>query len=127
MSHGNDDSFATSNSELMSFEEIMEPIKACPTLLNKLKMFFFQPCRGDKEMESNRGSQMSDHHEINSSSYLQSNMNKNIATKFDDEFDLLIGCSTLACHLSVNVDKEEGSFFIKSFCNGFNDAYKNMS
>ena len=52
MSHGNEDNIVTSDSELISFDEIMAPIKSCPTLLNKPKMFFFQACRGEKEMKS---------------------------------------------------------------------------
>ena len=53
MSHGNDDKIMASNSEEISFEEIMKPIKDCETLKNKPKLFFFQACRGDKEMEAN--------------------------------------------------------------------------
>ena len=51
MSHGTEDNIVTSGSQLISFEEIMTPIKTCPTLLDKPKMFFFQACRGDKQME----------------------------------------------------------------------------
>ena len=45
MSHGNEDNIVTGDNKLMNFKEIMAPIKSCPTLLNKPKMFFFQACR----------------------------------------------------------------------------------
>ena len=136
MSHGKNDNIITSDNQEISFEEIMAPIKSCKSLFNKPKMFFFQACRGDKEMESrtssassksSRGAQMCDHQEINSlSSHLQSNLNKKIATKFENESDLLIYFSTLPNHLSWSVDKSEGTLFIKSVCDVFNDAYKDL-
>ena len=52
MSHGNDDNIVTKDNKELSFEEIMAPIKSCPTLFIKPKLFFFQACRGEKEMES---------------------------------------------------------------------------
>jgi hypothetical protein len=137
MSHGDEDKIFTSDNQLISFEKIMTPIKLCKSLFNKPKMFFFQACRGDKEMESransasstksSQGVKISDHQEINSlSSNLQSNLNKKIATKFENESDLLIYFSTLPNHLSWSVDKKEGTLFIKSVCDVFNDAYKNL-
>ena len=60
------------------------------------------------------------------SSNLQSNVNKKIATKFENESDLLIYYSTLPNHLSWSNDKKEGTIFIKSLCDVFNDAYKNL-
>jgi hypothetical protein len=137
MSHGNEDNIVTSDSKLISFEEIMAPIKSCSTLFKKPKLFFFQACRGKKEMDSRASSASStksyqnnvltDNLEINSSpSNLQSNINKNIATKFENESDLLIFYSTLPNHLSWSVDENEGTIFIKSFCDVFNDAYKNL-
>ena len=42
MSHGNEDKIVTRDNQEMSFEEIMAPIKLCPTLINKPKLFFFQ-------------------------------------------------------------------------------------
>ena len=106
MSHGNQDKIVTKDNKLMSFEKIMAPIKKfCPTLDNKPKMFFFQACRGEKEMESRgssasstksfKGTKMTD---TSPTSDLQSNANKNIATKFENESDLLIYYSTLPNH-----------------------------
>ena len=37
MSHGNEDNIVTKDNKLISFEEIMSPIKSCPTLMNKAK------------------------------------------------------------------------------------------
>ena len=135
MSHGDEDNIVTSDNQFISFEEIMSPIKSCKSLFNKPKMFFFQACRGDKEMgsiassaistKSSQAEEMSDHQEINSlSSNLQLNLNKTIANKFENESDLLICFSTLPNHLSWSVDKSEGTIFIKSVCDVFNDAYK---
>ena len=129
MSHGNEDNIVTSDSELISFEEIMAPIKSCKSLMNKPKMFFFQACRGDKEMGSRASSAgltnpATDHLEtVSSSSNLQSNK---IATKFESEADLLIYYSTLPNHLSWSNDKKEGTFFIKSVCDILRNAYKNL-
>jgi hypothetical protein len=133
MSHGNEDKIVTSDNKLMSFEEIMTPIKSCETLRKKPKIFFFQACRGENEIESrvdspsstnsSKGAQMSD---TGPSTYLQSNISKKIATKFENESDLLIYYSTLPNHLSWSLDKKEGTIFIKSFCDVFAKAYKNL-
>jgi caspase 7 len=132
MSHGNGDNFVTSNSELMSFEEIMAPIKSCPTLLNKPKMFFFQACRGEKEMKSTPKSRISSASSIKSSKDLPMtdsvpfNYAEKIATNFDEESDLLIYYSTLPEHYSYSHNVADGTTFIQSFCDIFNDAYKNL-
>ena len=138
MSHGTDDNFVTRNNELMRFEEIMEPIKEC--VLHKPKMFFFQVCRGDIEMtklrassasstKSNQGAKMSDKTEITSSSSIKnpkSNDNKKVASIFEHESDLLIYYSTLKDNLSFSENVEDGTIFIKSVCDVFNHAYKNL-
>ena len=131
MSHGNEDNIATKDNKLITFEEIMAPIKSCPSLFDKPKMFFFQACRGEKEMESrassasstksSRGAQPDD-----GSSNLQSNIKKK--TIFENESDLLKYFSTLPDHLSFPYANYEanGTIFIKSVCDAFNDAYKNL-
>ena len=60
------------------------------------------------------------------SSDSNSNVNKNIATKFENESDLLIYYSTLPNNLSWSNDKKEGTIFIKSFCDAFAKAYENL-
>ena len=60
------------------------------------------------------------------SSDSNSNVNKNIATKFENESDLLIYYSTLPNHLSWSNDKKEATIFIKSFCDVFAKAYENL-
>ena len=138
MSHGINDSFATSNSELMSFEEIKAPIKSCSSLENKPKMFFFQACRGEKEMEStqssrvssasskksSKGPQLTD--DLPSTSTHSKNNSKTNPTKFNEESDLFVFNSTLPHHLSYSNNVAEGTIFIQSFCQVFNDAYKNL-
>ena len=133
MSHGNEDNIVTSDNKLISFEELMAPIKSCKTLFHKPKMFFFQACRGENEMESRASSAGSTNSSKGAqpeagppSSNLQSNKNKKIATKFEKESDLLIYYSTLPNHLSWSNDKKEGTIFIKSVCDVFNDAYTNL-
>ena len=133
MSHGNGDKIVTKDNEFIGFEEIMAPIKSCPSLVNKPKMFFFQACRGENKIESRpssacsttsfKGASMND---TSPSSNLQSNVKKNIATNFNYESDLIIYYSTLPNHLSWSVDKNEGTIFIKSVCDVFAKAYKNL-
>jgi hypothetical protein len=130
MSHGKEDNIVTSDIQLMSFEEIMKPIKMCLTLFNKPKMFFFQACRGDKQMEST-GLDAKEHDHapdllLDISSNLHTYEKKNDATKFENFTDFLICYSTLPNHLSYANDEKEGTIFIKSFCDVFNDAYKNL-
>lgn len=132
MSHGNQDKIVTYDSQFISFDELMAPIKSCPSLVNKPKLFFFQACRGENQMESeSRISSASStsstaiiadgHHIITSK--LAEPFQK---TKFVNESDLLIFNSTLPNHLSWSINKNEGTIFIKSFCGVFNDAYKNL-
>ena len=144
MSHGNDDKIIASDSEEISFEEIMKPIKDCETLKNKPKLFFFQACRGDKEMEANNhrpGSGVStesghepDHKEEKTSLKMhapkqntkqETGPKPKQRTKKDNEADLLVYCSTIPDHYSFgNVAK--GTLFIKSVCKEFKKAYKNL-
>jgi hypothetical protein len=133
MSHGIDDKIVASDSEEISFEEIMAPIKSCPSLENKPKLFFFQACRGDKEMEGTNhrpdsgisttsGHGLTDH--IN-----ERNNSKNHAlkqnTKIEAESDLLVYYSTIPNHYSYGTETD-GTFFIKSLCKELNEAYKNL-
>ena len=140
MSHGNEDKIVTRDCKKMSFEEIMAPIKSCKSLSNKPKMFFFQACRGEKEMESRSnsacstesrsGAKMSDKIVITSSFSSKNSKsnddNKHVATKFEHESNLLIFNSTLPKHYSFSKNVADGTIFINSFCKVFNDAYKNL-
>ena len=127
MAHGNQDNIVTSDSQLISFEEIIAPIKSCTSLCNKPKMFFFQACRGENEMESRANSASSTR-----SIQQETDLNKFRklppiqANKSEYESDLIIYYSTLPNHLSWRVDESEGTIFIKSVCDVFNDAYKNL-
>ncbi len=142
MSHGIDDHIVTRDNKLISFADIMAPIKSCTTLINKPKMFFFQACRGDKKLESILREQLppvsqssiSSANSIKSSQIARmTDLNKFSIlppipnNKAEYESDLLVYCSTLPGHLSwSNNDPEEGTIFIKSVCDVFNDAYKNI-
>ena len=56
------------------------------------------------------------------------NYTETIATNFDGESDLLIYYSTLPDHFSYASSNNvaDGTTFIQSFCEVFNDAYKNL-
>ena len=77
---------------------------------------------------SNQGAKMSDKPEFNSSSIKnpKSNDNKKVASIFENESDLLIYYSTLPKHLSFSTKIEDGTIFIKSVCDVFIEAYKNL-
>ena len=142
MSHGNEDKIVTYDNREISFEEIMAPIKECPSLENKPKLFFFQACRGGKKMASKapkptppeqarissakgKPAEMTDHQPQQQK--MQNVTTKPKDTNIDNESDLLIYYSTLPNHLSFSRDIEEGTIFIKSVCDVFsNEAYKNL-
>ena len=146
MSHGNQDNILTSDNQRISFEEIMAPIKTCSSLVNKPKMFFFQVCRGKNEMESKKQPSLTSHSRTSSAcstkssrgniehdydirtshSVLPPNQTQKEKTKLEDETDLLVFNSTLSNHLSWTLSQKEGTIFIKSFCDVFNNAYKNL-
>ena len=120
MSHGIDDHIVTRDNQLISFDEIMAPIKSCTTLIGKPKLFFFQACRGDKELESilrdqplpisqsRRSSE--DMTDLNEFPKLPQIKNPIIPNKKSEyESDLLVFYSTLPDHLSWSRDPKEGT------------------
>jgi hypothetical protein len=137
MSHGNEDKIVTRDNQEMSFEEIMAPIKLCKTLENKPKLFFFQACRGDNEMEiprltrSDSGESTSDEQPNcnyqtgdNTSDSNESNTKKK--TSIYAESDLLIYNATLPKHYAYGT-VTNGTYFIQSVCHVFyKEAYKNL-
>jgi hypothetical protein len=147
MSHGEDDKIIASDSEEISFEEIMEPIKSCTSLENKPKLFFFQACRGDKEIEAKRqrrdsgmssssGHDPTDHNDVRTSNNNKMHAPKQntkqetksepkLRTKMETEADLLVYYSTITDHLSYG-NEAEGTLFIKSVCKQLSEAYKNL-
>jgi len=130
MSHGNKDKIVASDNEEISFKEIMQPIKeSCKSLENKPKMFFFQACRGDNEMENPRSRPNSGSSWSGNEKYLHTDMapysSKKKKTKKEQESDLFIFYSTFPGHYSF-ASMTEGSFFISSVCEVFNLAYKNL-
>ena len=145
MSHGNQDNIMTSDNKLISFEEIMAPIKTCPSLGMKPKIFFFQACRGENEIETKERPPSTSHSRSSSACSTKSGRNAKMTdnikssysplppiqtgklkTKLEDETDLLLFNSTLPNHLSWSMNENEGTIFIKSFCDVFNNAYKNL-
>jgi hypothetical protein len=146
MSHGIDDHIVTRDNQLISFDEIMAPIKSCTTLIGKPKLFFFQACRGDKELESIFRDQLppisqartSSANSIKSSQIARMSDSTNLqndkfskltpipSNKSEYESDLLVYCSTIPNHLSWSRDQEEGTIFIKSVCDVFKTAYNDI-
>ena len=143
MSHGIDDHIVTRDNQLISFAEIMAPIKSCPTLIGKPKMFFFQACRGDKKLESILREQLppisqsrtSSANSTKSSQIARMSDTTNLQNKnfsklppiqSEYESDLLVYCSTIPNNLSWSRDPEEGTIFIKSVCDVFKTAYNDI-
>jgi len=132
MSHGNEDKIVTSDNKVISFEEIMAPIKKCSSLENKPKLFFFQACRGDNEMENPRVRSRSDSGESissgegNTDSAINSDSSDTKKkTRKNAESDLLVYNATLPKHYAYGTEKD-GTVFIKNVCQVLNDAYKGM-
>jgi hypothetical protein len=135
MSHGNEDEIVTSDNKEISFEEIMAPIKECVSLKDKPKLFFFQACRGKMEIPRNksnsnlgktasRGQVTTDSHTRSNKSDSDSFSTKNETLLFA-KTDLLVYNATLPEHYAFGTEAE-GTYFIKSVCEVFNDAYKNL-
>ena len=138
MSHGNEDKLVTSDNKVISFEEIMAPIKKCSSLSDKPKLFFFfQACRGDNEMEKRRMKPRPDSGESKSSgqdttdNHTRSNqsdsdrLNTNKKTEKTTKTDLLVYNATLPDHYAFGTENN-GTYFVKSVCEVLNDAYKNL-
>jgi len=150
MSHGNKEKIVAYDNEEVSFDEIMAPIKSCESLKNKPKLFFFQTCRGEKEMEpvsltksnlpspsprATPNSEESSDESIESETNIQNDPHPNVTTnttingrtKFESESNLLVYHSTLPEHLSYSKGVKEGTIFIKCLCNVFDScAYTNL-
>jgi hypothetical protein len=127
MSHGNEDKIVTSDNKVMSFEEIMAPIKSCASLSDKPKLFFFQACRGDNEMENPRERSRSDSSAegMTDSAINSDSLDTNKKTRSNAESDLLVYNATLPKHYAFGTENS-GTYFIKSVCEVLNDAYKNL-
>jgi len=136
MSHGNEDKIVTSDNKLMSFEEIMAPIKQCSSLSDKPKLFFFQACRGENEIKKHiktrpdsgesksSGQDITDNLPKDNKS-ISNSSNTNKKTEISTKTDLLVYNATLPDHYAFGTEAE-GTHFIKSVCEVFNDAYKNV-
>jgi len=132
MSHGNKDRIVASDDNEISFEEIMAPIKACPSLEFKPKLFFFQACRGESEMENPRVEPRPDSAVSTASgnivfdNFPRDNKGpNNKKTRNSVESDLLVYNATLPEHYAYGTEAE-GTVFIKNVCKVLNEAYKDM-
>jgi hypothetical protein len=138
MSHGNEDKIVASDNEELSFEEIMAPIKSCPSLENKPKLFFFQACRGDNEITIppvitrpiSAQSKTSIGHANSDGDQTRTNvktdaLKTNKVTPITVESDLVVYNATLPKHYAFGTEKD-GTIFIKSVCEVLNEAYKEL-
>jgi hypothetical protein len=143
MSHGNDENmFYSSDNREISVEDFMAPIKLCPTLKNKPKLFFFQVCRGENEMEETRvesrpgsadqstssgGEAFVDCDQTCSDNETDANtFNTRKKTPISAEADLLVYYATLPNHLAFGTEAN-GTVLIMNVCDVFyNEAYKNI-
>jgi hypothetical protein len=139
MSHGNDEKIVTSDNKEISFEEIMAPIKSCPTLIGKPKLFFFQACRGENEffglyrqdsgINTSNGNNSTDDIPNNTSTTASSHSsnpkNKN-RTFIKFEADLLVYYATRKHYYAHANETHEGTIFIESVCEVFLEAYKGL-
>jgi caspase 7 len=124
MSHGNEDYIIASDNRNISYEEIIAPIKQCPKLIGKPKLFFFQACRGENEMVNRQDSDestSSDQTETEDEPKYKSKMNR----RLEYEADLLVNNATLPDHYAFGT-MNEGSVFVNSVCAVLNEAYKNL-
>ena len=139
MSHGNDEKIVTSDNKAISFEEIMSPIKECPTLVGKPKLFFFQACRGENEMVNREDSGVSKSNVNNpfefeeipnnsttSTSHSSNSKNDKKKTFIKFEADLLVYYATKKHYYALANNTYEGTLFIESVCQVFNEAYKGI-
>jgi hypothetical protein len=138
MSHGINDKIVASDSEEISLNEIMQPIKStCKSLENKPKLFFFQACRGKKEMAQlvrpdsgiSKTNKNIPSDTTNKTTILDESTKKEIEsnlTKIEAESDLLVYYATLPEHYAFGNNTNEGTIFIESVCTELNEAYKNL-
>ncbi len=129
MSHGNKEKIVTSDNQEISFEDIMAPIKSCVSLENKPKLFFFQACRGENEVEITRVKSRPDSGASTSSEHENTtdgpSLNTNKKTPINAESDLLVFNATLPKHYAYGTELD-GTVFIKNVCKVLNEAYKEI-
>jgi hypothetical protein len=131
MSHGKQDKITASDNIEVSFEEIMAHIKSCKSLKNKPKLFLFQSCRGENEMELIDVSTKSTEQQLKLNKIKMTDANSigqtGDITILEYESDLLIFFSTLPNHSSfAYLDIHEGTYFIKNLCEVLKESYQNL-
>ncbi len=138
MSHGNEkEMLYSSENQQISFDEIMAPIKQCPTLFDKPKLFIFQACRGKSEMvnqqdsgeSTSKSNDPTDHASNNSTTSTTHSSNPNNDKKrtfIKFEADLLVYYATKKHYAAFSNKTHEGTKFIESVCEVFNEAYKGL-
>ena len=108
ISHVDDEkAIVTSDSELISFEQIMEPFKSCPSLMNKPKILFIQAYREHNSIELSRESERDSQMIVTTGdcslsedflSIISQNVN---ILKFENEFELAVSYSTFTNYLEL--------------------------
>ena len=108
ISHVHDEkAIVTSDSELISFEQIMEPFKSCPSLMNKPKILFIQAYKEHNSIELSRDSErdlkmIDPTGDYSLSEDFLSIISQNVnILKFENEFELVVSYSTFTNHLEL--------------------------
>jgi hypothetical protein len=115
------------------------PIKQCPKLIGKPKLFFFQTCRGDNEyfdlIRQDSGVPTPSGHAENgdgsifstiASSFSSDPKNEIKRTFIKFEADLLVYYATKKHFAAFANETREGTKFIESVCKVFSEAYKSI-
>ena len=137
MSHGNRvngvDTITGSDGVDLTLDELIKPIKECPSLINKPKFFFVQACRGESAfLASNKNiGQMSDAtqviEEYKKNNFVLNNVDQTRKlTSLSKEFnsDYLIFYSTTRGFVSMR-DTINGTPFVQAICKVFKKSIKN--
>ena len=116
MSHGNRNTFVTSDDNEILIDDLSGPFKRAKSLKNKPKLFFFQCCRGSEEMP-----QIDSRQRPSSGNHIhRDNASGNISGVAETdgvpvEADVLYGYSTVDKFYSYR-DSRFGSWFIQTIC-----------
>ena len=128
MSHGDNESILGTDLNKYTVAELIAPIKRCPTLANKPKLFFLQACRGNESMKefayhSSKTDYDNDYipHQVTTVTDGTGSMEAaRSLSKAESESHYLIFYSTIENHVAMR-SPTKGSVFIKAICQVLNN------
>jgi hypothetical protein len=136
MSHGNRvngvDYIKGSDNVDVSLDELIKPIKKCPSLVNKPKIFFVQACRGEAKFGNNNFQSLTDATQViaeyKRNKFVLDNTNNREVTTQSKKFnsDYLIFYSTTKGFVSLR-DPINGTPFVRAICKVFTKSIKKAS